>query len=94
MVMDNDKINKIAEHLEKIEIFEYIQLLSRPWKWMFYNFLAGISRGFGIAIGMTIVVAIAIFLLRKFINVPILGFYIAEIVKIVEQYLKPGVNIN
>ena len=51
------------------------------------NFLAGIARGVGIGIGVTIITAILVILLQKIVtlNIPIIGEYIADIVKIVER---------
>ena len=51
------------------------------------NFLAGISRGIGIGIGVTVITAILIYFAQKLItmNIPIIGEYIVDIVEIVEQ---------
>ena len=49
--------------------------------------LAGVFRGVGIGIGVTIITAILIMLLRHIVtlNIPIIGEYIADIVEIVED---------
>ena len=51
------------------------------------NFLAGIFRGMGIGIGVTVITAILVILLRKVValNLPIIGQFIADIVEIVER---------
>lgn len=51
------------------------------------NIIAGIFRGVGIGIGVTIVTAVLIFLLQKIVtlNIPVIGEYIADIVEIVER---------
>lgn len=51
------------------------------------NFLAGISRGVGIGIGVTIITAMLIILLQKIVtlNIPVIGEYVADIVEIVEK---------
>lgn len=51
------------------------------------NLIAGIARGVGIGIGVTLITAILIYILQKIIllNIPIIGDYIADIVQIVEK---------
>jgi hypothetical protein len=54
------------------------------------NFVAGLARGLGIAIGATLIFALMVEFLRRLImlNIPGIGSFIAEIVQIVE--LKNG----
>jgi hypothetical protein len=56
---------------------------------IFSNFIAGLARGFGMAIGFTLLGAMVLYLLRQavFLNIPIIGNFIAEIVKIVQDNL-------
>lgn len=51
------------------------------------NLIAGIARGVGIGIGVTLITAILIYILQKIIllNIPIIGDYITDIVQIVEK---------
>ena len=51
------------------------------------NLIAGIFRGVGIGIGVTIITAILIILLQKIVslNIPVIGEYIADIVDIVRR---------
>ena len=86
------KISKIASQLEHTEIAEYVQLMNSPRKLIFKNLLAGIARGVGIAIGFTVFLVTLLYLLRGLgaLNLPIIGDYIAEIVKIVQAQLEGG----
>jgi len=61
--------------------------LERPAKLILINFIAGIARGLGIAIGATVVFALLLNFLQSIIllNLPHIGGFIAEIVHIVEQ---------
>lgn len=57
------------------------------------NFVGGLARGFGMAIGFTILGAIAIYILQIVVKwkLPIIGEFIREIVNIVQDNLsKPG----
>lgn len=80
-------IKKLSHQLESMRIAEYIDLLQKPSRIIYLNFLAGIARGLGIAVGATIVFAILVELLSRLIvlNLPVIGDVIVEIMKIVEM---------
>ena len=84
-----EKIEELAQNMEKYNIAEYIEMLNNPKRYFWVNFLAGIIRGLGIAVGMTILGAILIYFLQQLVvlNLPLIGDFIAEIVKIVQQHL-------
>ncbi|KPJ68451.1 hypothetical protein AMJ44_06455 [candidate division WOR-1 bacterium DG_54_3] len=90
----NSKIGRLASSLERARIDEYTSMLTRPWRFFFFNFLVGVFRGLGIAVGLTIIAAVVLYVLSKIlvrmVDLPIIGMYIAEVVKFVEQYLKQG----
>jgi hypothetical protein len=75
--------------MEKMRIAEYVSLMEDPIKILYTNFLAGIARGIGMAVGFTLLGAIAIYILQKIVilNLPLLGDFIADIVKIVQDQL-------
>jgi hypothetical protein len=54
------------------------------------NFVGGLFRGLGMAVGFTILGAIVLMLLRRlmYLNLPIIGDFIADIVRIVQEHLK------
>lgn len=85
----NSKIDKISYNLHCSEIAEYVQLMNSPRKLIFKNVLAGVSRGVGIAIGFTFFLATLMYVLRTLgaLNLPIIGDYIADIVKVVQAQL-------
>lgn len=81
------QMEKLVRHFESLRIASYMELLERPAKLIFINFIAGLSRGLGIAIGATFIFAIMLELFRRLImlNIPGIGGFIAEIVHIVEM---------
>jgi len=83
------KIDELAIGMEKMKLAEYIQFLNNTRRMLIVNFLAGLARGFGMAIGFTVLGAIALYFLRRiaYENLPIIGDFIAEIVKIVQNHL-------
>ncbi|MEA3492820.1 MAG: DUF5665 domain-containing protein [Candidatus Margulisiibacteriota bacterium] len=86
----DDKIGKLANSIERTRIDEYTSMVTKPWKFFFFNFVVGIFRGVGIAIGMTMIFALIIYIvgniLVRMVDLPIIGMYIAELVKFVNQY--------
>lgn len=56
---------KVAAFLEKARIGEYLDLMNRPMRMMWLNFLAGIARGVGLVVGGSIVgVVLAVLVLK------------------------------
>ena len=86
----DEQLKRIARQMEMGEIAEYIQLLNRPRRLILINIVAGIARGVGIAIGVTLFTATIIYGLQRLgaLNLPIIGDFIAEIVKIVQAQLE------
>lgn len=83
----NEKINYINEKLEKSNIYEIGYILGSKKEIVKRNLLAGIFRGVGIGIGITLITAIIIAFLQKIIklNIPVISEYIVDIVEIVEN---------
>ncbi|HHT49749.1 MAG TPA: hypothetical protein GXZ98_10725 [Firmicutes bacterium] len=73
----------------KYNIEGIFDLLSRPGRLVYLNFLAGIARGFGIAVGLTLVSAVFLGILAKIasLNLPIISNYIARLVRLVNEQL-------
>ena len=86
------RLEELARALEKASVAEFIQLYRRPGRLLVLNFLAGLSRGFGIAVGFTVVGALFLYLLGRLatLNVPLIGSFVAEIVRIVQSELGPA----
>lgn len=85
----NEKIDKINEKLDKTRMVELSYIVGSKKEIIKRNLLAGISRGVGIGIGITLISAVILYLLQKLIklNIPVLGEYIADIVAIVKWNL-------
>lgn len=81
-----NQLSKLASRLESMRVAEYMELLEKPGRLILINFIAGISRGLGIAIGATVVFALLLEGLRRLIllNIPGIGNFIADVVRIVE----------
>jgi hypothetical protein len=84
-----EKITELAIRMEKMKLAEYVDLLEHPWRLLYINFIAGLARGFGIAVGFALLGAIIILILQRLVslNLPVIGGFIAEIVSIVQSQL-------
>lgn len=85
-----DKVSTLATSMERMKLAEYIELLNNPWRLFWVNFLAGLARGVGIAIGGSLLVALLLYLLSQIavLNLPLISDFIAEIVRLVQVQLR------
>lgn len=83
----NKKIDKLISIIEKSNLQELIFIFGSKKEIIKRNLLAGVFKGIGIGIGVTIITSILVIILNKIVtlNIPIIGEYISEIVKIVEK---------
>ncbi len=84
------KLGRLSRELEKFNIAEYIGALNNPRRYLIINFAGGVARGLGFAVGATLLAGLAVYLLQRVVmlNLPVIGGFIAELVKIVNQQLK------
>lgn len=78
---------RLANRLEALRIADYLELLEKPRKLIFTNFIAGVARGLGFALGTTIVFAFVIETLRRLIliNIPIISDYLVDLIRLIEM---------
>ncbi len=83
----NKNLDRLNHFLEEKNIEELIYILGSRKEIAKRNFWAGLSRGVGIGIGVTLITAILVMILQKIVtlNLPVIGEFIAEIVEIVEK---------
>ncbi len=83
----NTSINHLIETFQKSNIEEWTYIFGSKKEIIKRNLIAGIFRGVGIGIGVTIITAVLIILLQRIValNIPIIGEYIADIVEIVQK---------
>ena len=81
------RLTQLVHHLEAMRVADYVELLQKPHRLITLNFLAGLSRGLGIALGATLLVALVLNFLHRLLilNIPGIGNFVAEIIRIVEQ---------
>lgn len=84
------RLEEVLLALQRARLAEYLELLQRPGRLFLLNLLAGLARGLGIAVGFTVLGAIVIWFLRSsfLANLPVVGSWIAQLVRIVEMELR------
>ncbi|MCR4434295.1 MAG: DUF5665 domain-containing protein [Clostridiales bacterium] len=93
----NKKLDEISVTMEKFKLVDYVYYLEHPRKMLLANFIGGLARGFGIAVGFTLLGAFIIYFLQIIVkwNLPVIGQFISEIVKIVQENIsKTGGRID
>ena len=86
----NRKVTKQIE-LDPLGLREFTACFTSTWQVLWFNFLAGIARGFGIVIGMTIVVAIALSVLNSLTELPYIGILVSMFT---DFLLEKGAELN
>ncbi|NPV29726.1 MAG: hypothetical protein HPY58_08765 [Firmicutes bacterium] len=89
-----EKIEELSLNIERMKLAEYVELLNRPGRLLFVNFISGVARGLGIAVGFTLLGALVLFFLQRLVvlNLPVLSDFIAEIVRLVQSQLQGGIK--
>lgn len=72
--------------IERSRIREYMMLTDSKRRLFIINFVAGLGKGFGQAIGFTVLAAVVFYLLAGWINLPIIGAYIAKLLDVIQKY--------
>lgn len=83
----NKKLDKLSKKIEAKQIIEYIEQIDNTKELIWKNFVIGLAKGIGIAIGFTILGAIIIYLLKKLVmlNLPVIGAFVREIMNIASE---------
>lgn len=79
-------VDKLSLYMEKMKLAEYVELLNSPKRLLWVNFMAGLARGLGMALGFTVLFAIVVIFLQHLVklNLPVIGDFIAQLVSLVK----------
>lgn len=82
-----NRLGKLAEYLERMNIVDYIEMNRKPGRVIKFNILYGLSRGFGFAIGFTLLGALVFYILNQLniLNLPVIGNFLADLLEYVEK---------
>ncbi len=85
-IANTNQIEKLSRKMDNIRVAEYIEMISNPKRVIFLNFIAGLTRGLGMGIGFTVLAGIVLYLMRSWVNLPVVGKLIAELLDIIDTY--------
>lgn len=90
---DVEKLNKTQQALERIAIYfeklnagDYLFLTQKPLRMLLLSFGSGVARGLGVAVGMTFLFGIIIYLLKGMVDAPLIGQYLGKLVNEINKY--------
>lgn len=83
------RLERVALRMEQLHLDAYLRYAENWRRRLFMHFLSGIVRGIGFSIGFTILGALLLYVLRNMAlaNLPVIGRFLAELVRIVENNL-------
>jgi hypothetical protein len=84
---------ELVKLFEAAGVVDYLQYLQSTRSILWTNFKAGVAKGFGITVGMTIVLGIFIWILTKLVSLPVIGEYFAQVEQYVNEYAE-NTNYN
>ncbi|MGN0745507.1 MAG: DUF5665 domain-containing protein [Aristaeellaceae bacterium] len=84
---------RMEEHLralEQLQLTEYLRYVQDTRRLMRTQFVSGLFRGMGMAVGFTILGAVLVVVLQALAqrNLPVIGDFLAQIVAIVQSRLE------
>jgi len=74
---------KVFEAAGVVDFLEYLQSGKRI---MWINFKAGVARGLGITVGMTVILAVLVWVLTMLVDLPLVGEYFEDAKLYVTEY--------
>ena len=68
-----ESMQEIADALERVRFYDYVDQAQHPWRIIWKSLIAGIARGFGFIIGATILIYFLAYLFSKLGGLPTVG---------------------
>ena len=76
---EDERVRKAAKRkMISADLEDFLRYLNSPWHIVWRNVLVGLARGLGAVFGATVVVGLAIWVLKIFIDMPLVGNYARE----------------
>jgi hypothetical protein len=80
------RLNAIQKQLMVNRNEDYIHIKNNLFQILWTNFIIGISRGFGMAVGFTILGAVGLIILKQIVamNLPLISSWVEEVMRLVQ----------
>ena len=84
------KLNIIDRKVTRLEHSDYLYVKTNIRSMLWYNFLIGLARGLGMAIGFTLLGAVIIYILQKVVllHLPGISHALSDIIKYIQLFDK------
>ena len=78
-------LDRLLSKMERMNFEEYLRYVNNRRKQFAVNFMAGLARGLGAAVGFSILGAMVIVILQRLVtaNIPGIGGFLADVVRMV-----------
>ena len=77
---------ELIKVFEAAGVVEYMEYLQSGKRIMWLNFKAGVAKGLGLTVGMTVVLGIFVWILTMLVNLPIVGEYFGDAEQFLTEY--------
>ena len=81
----HDDLKVFISLLKATGFADFVRYLQSKRRIIWINFLAGVARGFGIVFGMTIFVAVVVWILNQLVDFPLIGQYFLDLKTLLEN---------
>lgn len=75
------EVKNLSKNIRDLESEKIFQLVSNPWRLMWYSFLKGLMVGFGSVLGATVIVGVFVYVLSQIEFIPIIGDWVKQILE-------------
>lgn len=86
------RLDELMWAAQKLDVAEFAEYFRHPRRVLLVSFATGVARGIGIAVGFTLLGAVALWFLERLLlaHLPGLGHFVAELVRLVNRDLTLG----
>jgi hypothetical protein len=85
---ENSSDAELVKVFKAAGVVDFMQYLQSGRSIMWINFRAGVARGLGMTLGMTVVLGLLIWALTKLVALPVVGEYFEEAEVYVQDYME------
>lgn len=77
---------ELVKTFDAAGVIEYLEYIKSGKRMLWLNFTAGVAKGLGLTIGMTVVLGFFVWLTTMLVNLPLVGEYFEEAGQYVTEY--------